>query len=319
MLTRCDYYVFGRLEHRQSDLSDAGPWDFLLSAYDESERVEVPFDNLKATEKQWVVHEEYGIEPERWPKGAFRLSSSFDPPDVLDLVDAKKDILRNGKICIDATGFIRPHLLVLLRALIDIGTRSFDVIYSDPVRYVENEDTEFAGPVVAVKQVLGYEGIHTATTTNDILVIGAGYDYEQITRACEEKLSSKKYILTGLPSLQPHMYQESVLRIERAAEAIGNLTPQQQLHAPANNPFAVAQVLQDLVKQQSIGPYGNKDPNQNLYLCPVGPKPHVLGFALFYLREMRDSPVSVIYPFAKDYRRMTTDGILRTWQYQFEI
>ena len=130
--------------------------------------------------------------------------------------------------------------------------------------------------------------------------------------ACEAKRSATKYILTGLPSLQPHMYQESVLRIERASESIGHLTAQRRLYAPANNPFAVAQVLHDLVSGEQSGSSGSGASDQNLYLCPVGPKPHVLGFALFYLREMQGRSASIIYPFAEglsedDHRRSTQD------------
>lgn len=319
MLSRHDYYAFERFEHKPSELGAAGPWDLLLSAYDESERVTTPFQELQAHHKQWLIHEEYGYSPADWPTGATGLTASFDPPDIRNFVLRERDRFLEGKVCIDATGFIRPHLLVLLHTLLDIGARSFDVIYSDPVRYVADEDTEFAGTVTAVEQVLGYEGVHSATADKEIIIIGAGYDYEQIARACEAKRSATKYILTGLPSLQPHMYQESVLRIERAAESIGHLTPQRRLYAPANNPFAVAQVLHDLIIDEHAGSSGSTTSEQNIYLCPVGPKPHVLGFALFYLREMQGRSASIIYPFAKDYQRMTTDGLLRTWQFRFEL
>ena len=319
MLPRRDYYAFERLEHRPSELAAAGPWDVLLSAYDESERVTTPFRDLPAHHKQWLIHEEYGFSTADWPAGAIELTASFDPADILDYVIGHRNLFLGSKVCIDSTGFVRPHLLVLLHTLLDIGVRSFDVIYSDPVRYVADENTEFAGTVTAVEQVLGYEGVHSATANKEIIVIGAGYDYEQISRACEARRSATKYILTGLPSLQPHMYQESVLRIERASESIGYLTSQRRLYAPANNPFAVAQVLHDLVSGEQSGPSGSGASDQNLYLCPVGPKPHVLGFALFYLREMQGKSASIIYPFAKDYRRMTTDGLLRTWQFRFEL
>ena len=186
-------------------------------------------------------------------------------------------------------------------ALRDIGVRSFDVLYSDPVRYVDDENTRFtSGPVVKVEQVPGYEGVHRASAaSNDLLVVGAGYDYEQIASACEAKRSSKKYILTGLPSLQPHMYQESVLRINRASEWIGSLPPAQWLYASANHPFTVAQVLHDLIEREEQESYARGALFENLYLCPVGPKPHALGFAIYYLRELEGKSASIIYPFCR--------------------
>ena len=193
-------------------------------------------------------------------------------------------------------------------------------LYSDPIRYREDESTVFTGPVVSVEQVPGYEGVHPPSYgSDDILVIGAGYDYEQIARACEAKLNSKKYILTGLPSLQPHMYQESVWQIDRASEWIGPLSAQQKLYASANDPFTVAQALHDLVSREEEEAVARGGSRGNLYLCPTGPKPHVLGFGVCYLREFEDSNVSIIYPFARNYSRLTTEGLLRKWQYQIEL
>ena len=321
MIPRVDYYAFERLQHSPADLANAGPWDFLLSAYDETERVQKPFSDIRAHHKQWIVHEEYGfVEAER-PHKAIELPGSFDPPAIFQYAREQFNHLQGASICIDSTGFIRPHFLVLLRALKDIGIRSFDVLYSDPVRYVEDENTQFiTGPVVKVEQVPGYEGVHRAPVeASDLLVIGAGYDFEQIARACDAKRRSKKYVLTGLPSLQPHMYQESVLRMNQATEWTGTLAQQQRLYASANHPFTVAQVLHDLVSREDQESSARGISRGNLYLCPIGPKPHVLGFGLYYLRELEGGPASIIYPFAAGYSRLTTQGLRRTWQYRIEF
>ena len=319
MFDKGDYYAFRRIVHSPSKLDVAGPWDFFLSAYDETDRVQIPFQKVSATEKQWVVHQEYGLSKSDWPEGAIELDASFDRPAVLDFVRDRSHELREAKICVDSTGFIRPHLPVLLWALRDIGVNSFDVLYSDPLRYVEDEDTPFTtGPLLRVEQVPGYAGYHRASVAgNDLLVIGAGYDYEQIARVCEQKRNSTKYVLTGLPSLQPHMYQESMLRIKRASESIGALPAERKLYASANQPFTVAQVLHDLIAKEKAGAWGTS--HGNLYLCPVGPKPHVLGFAIYYLRELEGKTASIIYPFAESYSRLTTQGISRTWEYRIEL
>ena len=228
-------------------------------------------------------------------------------------------LVQGKKVCIDSTGFIRPHLLVLMRALRDIGVRSFDVLYSDPKRYTADEYTTFSGPVAQVEQIPGYQGTHRQSASNDILIVGAGYDYEQIKWACDAKRTSKKYVLSGLPSLQPHMYQESVLQIDRAREWIGSPPPQQLMYASANNPFTVAQTLRDIVEQEKLNAAALARLAPNIYLCPVGPKPHVLGFAVYYLRELENTASSIIYPFAEEYQRLTTDGFMRTWLFQIEL
>ena len=319
MFSKSDYYAFHRIVHSPDALHAAGPWDFFLSAFDETDRVQIPFGEVSATEKRWVVHQEYGLLKSDWPEGAIELGASFDRPAVIDFVRDRSHYLAGAKICVDSTGFIRPHLLVLLWALRDIGVKSFDILYSDPVRYVEDEDTPFTtGPLLRVEQVPGYAGYHRASVAaNDLLVIGAGYDYAQIARACELKRNSKKYLLTGLPSLQPHMYQESVLRIKRASESLGGLPNERKLYASANQPFTVAQVLHDVIAKEKAGSWGTS--HGNLYLCPVGPKPHVLGFAIYYLRELEGETASIIYPFAESYSRLTTQGLSRTWEYRVEL
>ncbi|MCY4640303.1 MAG: hypothetical protein OXC94_08185 [Chloroflexi bacterium] len=318
---RADYYAFERLAFAPSELSQAGPWDVFWSSYDETQRVREPFDQVRADHKQWLVHTEYGFRTEDLPGNAILLSDSFDPPDLLEFVRSRQTTLVGKSICVDCTGFVRPHLLVLLRALRDSGVKKIDVLYSDPVRYREDEDTAFViGPVERVEQIPGYEGIHRgAGIDNEVLIVGAGYDYEQIARACEAKPSSKKYLLTGLPSLQPHMYQESVLRIHEAHESIGHIPREQRLYAAANHPFAVAQVLHDVVLGEAREAAAQGRPTQNIYLCPLGPKPHVLGFALYYLRELGGKAASIIYPFASRYERLTAQGLLRTWQYRVEL
>ena len=321
-LPRADYYAFERTSHTPERLSQAGPWDVLLSAYDETARVQTPFEEVRAAQKVWIVHEEFGLSEVDRPRDAVPLSASFDPPAVLNFVRDIANDLRGARVCVDITGFIRPHLLILMWALRDVGVRSFHAIYSDPMRYIANEYTQFTtGPIIDVVQVPGYEGLHRVPsgTEDDILVIGSGYDYEQIARACEAKRTSKKYVVTGLPSLQPHMYQENILRIDQARESIGSLPRQRLLYASANHPFAVAQELHKLMAREREEAATRQQEPGNFYLCPTGPKPHVLGFALYYLRELEGSAASIIYPLATSYSKLTTDGLLRTWQYEIEL
>ena len=319
MFNQADYYAFKRTSHSLSELEQEGPWDYFLSAYDGTERVLKPFERIQADHKQWVVHEEYGFGTQPLPAGAVTISSSFDPPEIVAFVRKNAGSIAGKRVCVDSTGFIRPHLLVLVWALQDIGLRTFDVLYSDPIRYTADEHTKFAGPVAKVVQVPGYQGTHRPLPTDDVLIIGAGYDYEQIIRACEEKRTSKKYVLIGLPSLQPHMYQESVLQIDRAREWIGAIPPQQLLYASANNVFSVAQTLHEVVLHENQPSDPNGHLQRNIYFCPVGPKPHVLGFGVYYLRSLQNKSASIIYPFSESYQRLTTDGITRTWQFRIEI
>ena len=318
---RADYLAFRRVGHSEDSLGDIGPWDLFVSAFDDSDRVRRPFRSVKAGRKVWLIQEEYEIPESRLPDGALAIGASFDPPGIVELVRSWSTEVAGGRLCVDATGFVRPHLLVLLHALKENGFREFDVLYSDPMRYREGELTNFTtGPVMRVEQVPGYEGSHPPMPgSDDLLVIGGGYDHEQIARACEAKRNSKKYIVIGFPALRPHMYQESRLQIDKASEWLGPLTSEQEVHAPASDPFGVAQVLKDLLANERATAEAEGRRLGNVYLCPTGPKPHVLGFGLYYLRELQGTNASVIYPFVESYALGTAVGLRRTWEYRVEF
>jgi hypothetical protein len=120
----------------------------------------------------------------------------------------------------------------------------------------------------------------------------------------------------GLPSLRPDMFQENVLKAQRAEAAIGprGSRGRRDYFAPANDPFVVASVLQEIVRKEN-----ERGVITNLYLCPVATKPQALGFALYYLSERVGTPTSIIFPFARSYTRETSAGISRVWRYSVEL
>ena len=129
--------------------------------------------------------------------------------------------------------------MVLLLMIFEKGVRKFDVLYSEPSQYLHQEQTEFSiPPVIRVRPVLGFEGIHTTGTDQDILVLGCGYEHRLIAQVSEHKRGAKKLLLYSLPSLMPDMYQESSSEFQprcgsgrRSNSVAGNG------FAPANNPF----------------------------------------------------------------------------------
>lgn len=183
--------------------------------------------------------------------------------------------------------------------------------------YSKREQTRFSDEaVVEVRQVAGFEGTHVPDTSNDYLIIGAGYDYALIAQVAENKELSKKIQIFGLPSLRADMYQENVLRAFLAEEAIGRNTadPANSYFAPANDPFATAQTLREIVAR-----IGARRPITNLYLSPLATKPQVLGFAIYFLGDCRNTPTSVIFPFCEAYDQETSSGVSRIWRYTVEF
>lgn len=313
-----DYTILYRSRLELDDLGKASNhWPVLVSAFNASERVQTIFTHANADAKHWLVQPEYGYSPEQFPtEGEVFAPTSRNEADFLAeyLTAAPVDPRQSGA-CIDITGFMRPHLMLLVRMMFDAGVDRFHVLYTDPVRYSKEEQTEFTkGPVTAVRQVAGFEGQHVPHRgTEDLLIIGTGYDDELIRRVAESKANAHKMQMFGLPSLSPDMYQQNVLNASRAAEAVGQTAEREPCFAPANDPFVTASVLQERVdRERAAGRLSN------LYLCPLGTKPQALGFALYYLTEWQGGPCSMLFPFAEFYEQETSKGIARIWKYTLE-
>ena len=316
MATERDYTILYRRELSLTSLRQQ-KWDRLVSTYDDTDRVRRVFGSVRAREKHWLIQPEYLIAPEEYPE-----SGTLYAPGVCDVTEFVEGYLAlhpldgSASLCIDITGMMRPHLLYLVKKAFDSGVRRFDALYAEPGSYLRHEETIFAaGPVTDVRQVSGYEGSHAPTAPSlDLLVIGTGYDEELIRFVAEHKATARKIQMFGLPSLQADMYQENVLRSALVADSVGLLDDRARCFAPAYDPFATAQVLHDVVAaSERRGALGN------LYLAPLGTKPQVLGFGLYYLSEWVGRAASVLSPVVERYERGTAKGWGRIWLYEVEL
>jgi hypothetical protein len=318
-LTSIDYSVFSRRRLQSSDLPHE-QFDVFVSSFNDSDRVKGVFNGITAPRKIWLLHPEYGYSIDELPVGAevFAGSNNQSAPEFwssfLDSMDFPN--VEQLSIAFDITGMMRPHLLLLPLILRLQGFTKVTFYYADPVAYVSGDSTTFAkGPVQSVGLIPGLEGTHiVAPTASDVLIIGAGYDHVLVRALAESKRSADHYLMVGLPSLQPHMYQESVFRISRASESIRDFRNRSLLFAPANDPFMTAQVLSDHVRR--LRRDGLAD---NLYLSPVGAKTQVLGFAWFFLCEERTKPTSMLFPFSTSYSRETSRGLSSIHAFVMEL
>jgi hypothetical protein len=314
-----DYSIFYKrawsgMEAWPTDLQ----WDVFLSAFNSSDRVKTVFRNAPADCKHWLISPEYHYKDTEFPVGQCFAPRCDNEADVITSYFATSGIDPCAtRLCVDITGFMRPHLLVLLKFLCLRGVQKVDVIYSEPLRYRNREKTRFSDETVTeVRQIAGYEGNHVPDTSDDWLIIGAGYDHTLIAHVAEYKESARKVQLLGLPSLRADMYQENVLRAQLASEQLGGATGEPDLtyFAPANDPFITANALSEV--HELITRNGRVS---NLYLCPISTKVQVLGFGLYYLYEWVNGAASMIFPFCRGYERETSQGLSRIWWYQVEL
>lgn len=321
-----DYTIYYKEKFEDYTDIEKRDYDLLISAYNESERVNTVFNRINAPEKHWLILPEYNFKEIEYPslntsESLFTFSSVGDEAsEIRDYFKKNENKIVGNKICIDMTGFLRPHLIFLIRylALKKVGT--IDFLYSDPDSYKNRENTTFTSNYINVRQVIGCEGNHNPETNNDILIIGSGYDAQRISDVAKNKASARKIQLLGFPSLRPDMYQENVLNANKAQEDAGMgkedsfNDPSTTILAPANDPFVTAQLLSDFIRSEK-----KRRAISNLYLSPLSTKAQTLGFSLFYINECLDKPVSIIFPFCGNYERETSEGISKVWIYTVEF
>lgn len=294
---------------------EGGTYDVFVSAYNESERVRSIFSEVSAVQKYWVLVPEYGYNSEEVGHltNVIMCSPSESESTVIQRVIVGAGINQlspTARLCFDITGFMRPQILFLLQTLWAMEFQQVAMLYTEPEKYARKEHTTFSREdVIAVRQVHGFEGTHLDELDFDVLAIGVGYDDALISRVVNDKDGARVIEMRGLPSLSADMYQESILRLDRTG--INTLEP---IFAPANDPFVVAHEMSKRVSEmRKDGTVGN------LYLCPLGTKPQALGFGLFFMRELRDEPASVIFPYSSAYSRETSTGVGRTWVYELDL
>jgi hypothetical protein len=314
-----DYSICYKKAWNADSLWPTIDWDVFLSAFNSSDRVRRVCEKACAKQKHWFISPEYGYSENELPVGdrCFVVQGQTEAELVGSYFLQAGFDLNNTRLCIDITGFMRPHLLFLLKYLLINGVKRFDALYSEPLTYSANEMTKFSDEIVVeVRQIAGFEGNHIPDTSNDVLVIGSGYDNVLIAHVAESKENARKLQLLGLPSLRADMYQENVLRAQRASEQLGSSGTDSvdTFFAPANDPFVTANALSDMIERENC-----KKPITNLYLCPLATKVQVLGFGLYYLTEMDGLSASIIFPFCKSYARETSVGLSRTWLYHVEF
>ena len=317
-----DYGYFRRdLIRSGADWSNVQEFDLFLSAYNLSDRVRNVYDNVRARTKLWILHREYGLQSDSFPIEDCFLSAATDESSFcLELFDRLKgqfNSLHSLSICIDATGILRPHLLFLLKLFQRHDILKFSVIYAEPALYKGKENTEFSsGAIYEVRPVQGYEGAPATDSTADFLIIGMGYDHRMIAEVAEDKAKADKHQVFGLPSLRADMYQQSVLRSRRAAEELAdpNFAHTNRSFAPASDPFGTAAVLSEVISQKR-----KESRITNLYLSPLGTKPQVIGFGLYYILECTAGDCAIMFPFSRGYSPETGQGVSRSWIYNIEL
>lgn len=270
-----------------------------------------------ATQKFWLVHPEYRYKPLETPQGftVIQPESLNEIEQVNDLLCACGD-LSNVDLCIDITGFMRHVLVFLFAKLAYMGVSKVTALYSEPISYTKREETPFSTETSGiVRPVSGIAG-NNYSQANDYLIIGVGYDHRLISEVSNHKDDSIVYPVFAFPSLSADMYQQSTVRAAESGDvSLRGEWITNRRFAPANDPFATAAVVRDI-----IADIDREEDHANIYLSPLSTKVQTLGFALYWQLEGRNrGDVSIILPECETYSRETSTGLRRLWMYTVEF
>lgn len=287
-------------------------YDIFISGFDGSERTNAVYDKISATERHWLVFPQYALGGSMLPDEYLTTSANLEDDYILEVME--KICIRNKTVCLDATGFIIPHLLFFMQYLVLNGVKSFDVLYSEPISYTRAEDTEFTKYIEMPRPIQGYMASPKNINGNDALVIFSGFDATLVTKVARNNSKAQfKYLFTGFPSLQADMYQQNLIQLDKSKLTIGekNVT---YLKAPAYDPFVAATKLQKIVNDLM----DEKHNIEYIHISPLSTKPMAIAAALVYL-DNPECPIDIIYPPANTYICGHTKGIKRTWKYTLEF
>ncbi|ONG37686.1 hypothetical protein BKE30_14065 [Alkanindiges hydrocarboniclasticus] len=315
-----DYSIFYTRPIEFTEISDSLPtFDIFISAFNNSERVKTLFDSISSTKKFWLVHPEYHFNKDEIPDA--EINEVIIPSEIADIVQVNELLVRIGdlsdkKICIDITGFMRHVLIFLVASLKYKGVDKFTAIYSEPKFYSDGDNTNFSTTTSSIVKSISGISATSNSEFKDHLIINIGYDHKMLSQIASYKDGATYHPIFSFPSLSADMYQQSSMR----AALSGSITQNsdwitKRKFSPANNPFATAQVISDLVKELDL----NFDGKNNIYLAPLSTKAQTLGFAIYWVLEGRDRGITILLPECLSYSRETSQGLKRLWSYEVEL
>lgn len=317
MNNQIDYSIFHRNKIDIETLEAVEPFDIFISAFNSTVRVQSVFEKIVAKKKIWLIHPEYNYSHNELPTNGYIVIPEGN--NELAQVDALlKSIgsLDGCRVCIDITGFMRHVLVFLVAKLNRIGINNFTAIYSEPEAYSKQEATVFTTQTAGKVRAIAGMRLSNDENAQDTLVLGVGFDHALINEVMNSKDHVVVYPVLGFPPLSPDMFQQSAIRASRSGgPALEDAWITNRRFAPANDPFATAGVVAELIRKIDA-----TKPPPNIYLSPLSTKVQTLGFVLYWVLEgEKRGAVSMLLPECETYSRETSSGLKCLWSYEIEL
>lgn len=224
-------------------------------------------------------------------------------PDLEKLLKAKD--FQGGKICIDITTIKQSLLFLLIKLFVrDVKPSLLFAGYTEPTEYKkrkttaigDNEEYDLYDRIIGSSK--GVPGFIKSQSQNPILLVAPiGFDSQRL-QTIYENLKPKKMIpIIGFPSFIPGWNLTAIkmnYMVLRSSNSVDMIET-----CEAASPFEIYNLLQEI--------YHRHISDYDIYISPLGTRPHCLGAALF---AARNPSVFLVYDFPLE-KKFRSESILK--------
>lgn len=228
------------------------------------------------------------------------------PNDQIDFVACLKsiDFQNMESIVIDISSMRTMHIFLLLKYLKLINCNNITVINTIPYDYIFSNEPflsyrSYLGDL-ELKEITGYSGRGDMSQDSDLYIF-MGFEGTLSLKVVEDTAFKNLYLINTIPSYYQKYKDISVIN----NYSVLQLKKNKVLHAPADNPFEVYNVLDSRVNTDKM-----------VCIAPLSTKPISLGICLYALEHEN---VRVVYPVSSSYNDIKSHDVYISYVYEINI
>lgn len=228
------------------------------------------------------------------------------PNDQIEFVACLKkiDFQNLESIVIDISSMRTMHIFLLAKYLKLINCNNFTVINTIPYDYIfQNEPflsyRSYVGDL-ELKEVTGYSGRSEVSQDSDLYIF-MGFEGTLSLKVVEDTAFKNLYLINTIPSYYQKYKDISVIN----NYSVLQLKKNKVLHAPADNPFEVYNVLESKISEDKM-----------VCIAPLSTKPISLGICLYALEHEN---VRIVYPVSNAYNDIKSHDVYISYVYEINL
>lgn len=228
------------------------------------------------------------------------------PNEQIAFVACLKNIdFRNMEsIIIDISSMRTMHIFLLLKYLKLINCVNITVINTIPYDYIFRNEPflsyrSYVGDL-ELKEITGYSGRGEMSQDSDLYIF-MGFEGTLSLKVVEDTAFKNLYLINTIPSYYQKYKDISVIN----NYSVLQLKKNRVLHAPADNPFEVYNVLDSKISKDKM-----------VCIAPLSTKPISLGICLYALEHEN---VRVVYPVSNAYNDIKSHDVYISYVYEISI